>query len=223
MFSIKTFRLDRKKSGELLKSAFHGEFGVRKVYREVAEETDIPLDTVSNCLQAKNDISLERLLKFCLVSNMPLSEYLKRMFDGVEVDFSDKLHLILPDHQSVQQVQDTGHTEKLTKEEKEAYEKGVLDMYERQLERFKNVHEGYRNTLVQQHVGESTHLSERCDAALRELEKHLKSAMAGRNFWRTLACVSIAVAIVIIIYFVWELLNPTEGLTAIIYTLMGGF
>lgn len=223
MFSIKTFRLDRKKSGELLKSAFHGEYGVRKVYREVADETDIPLDTVSNCLQAKNDISLERLIKFCLVSNMPLGEYLKRMFDGVDVDFSDKLHLILPDRQPAQPVQDTARTEKSTKEQKEAYEKGVLDMYERQLERFKNVHEGYRNTLVQQHVGESAHLSERCDAALREQEKHLKSALSGRNFWRTLACISIAIAIAILIYFVWEILNPTKGITSVIYALMGGF
>lgn len=220
MHSIKTFHLDRKKSGELLKAAFHGAYGVKRVYREVAEETDIPLDTVSNCIQAKNDISLERLLKFCLVSNMPLHDYLKAMFDGVDIDFADKMHLILPDYRPVNNTD--SHPSNLTQGERNAYEKGVLDMYERQLDRFRDVHGGYRDTLVQQHVAESKHLSDKCDAALKESRDHIASVVAGRNYWRVVACISIVFCVFILVYFVWEIINPTRGLTALIYSLMGG-
>jgi hypothetical protein len=220
MHSIKTFHLDRKKSGELLKAAFHGAYGVKRVYREVAEETDIPLDTVSNCLQAKNDISLERLIKFCLVSNMPLVDYLKAMFDGVDIDFRDQLHLIIPPEPAVNNTEPKPSN--LTQSERNAYERGVLDMYERQLDRFKDVHSGYRESLIRQHVAESKHLTDQCNASLAESHDHIASLVKGRNFWRTLACVGVGLTIIALVYFVWEMANPTEGLTRLIFDMMRG-
>lgn len=81
------------------------------------------------------------------------------------------------------------------------------------LSRFKTRVDAERDALVKQHADAAAHIREVCDKAMIEQGKHLNAATKGRDFWRTLSCVLIALMVLVTIYFVWEFSNFDKGLT----------
>lgn len=89
MNSIKNFQLDKRKSGEIFKRWLK-EAGL--TYREGADETGIPYDTLNNTLNGKNELGLERALKLCVVTRHTFAEYIQELCEGYDhVDFAEEL------------------------------------------------------------------------------------------------------------------------------------
>lgn len=63
------------------------------------------------------------------------------------------------------------------------------------------------------------HIKAACEKEVRAVLDRLEDMRKNRNFWR-LFCVLLLVAIVgLVWYFVWEILNPDKGITAILWNI----
>lgn len=63
------------------------------------------------------------------------------------------------------------------------------------------------------------HIKDSCEARVREVLARLNDMRKARNLWRII-CVVLAVCIVgLSYYFVWEILNPDKGLTAVLWNI----
>lgn len=89
MFSLASFHFDKEKSGQLLKS-WVKQAGL--TYRQVESLTQIPYDTLNNCLAGRiQDIKFEVVFKVAVVTGHSVNEYISEMFQEVEVDFLDQI------------------------------------------------------------------------------------------------------------------------------------
>lgn len=63
------------------------------------------------------------------------------------------------------------------------------------------------------------HIKAVCDARIKEALGRLDDMRKARNLWRIIAIVAILCVIGLTWYFVWEILNPDKGLTAILWNI----
>lgn len=89
MFSLASFHIDKEKSGKLLKS-WVKQAGL--TYRQVESLTQIPYDTLNNCLAGRvQDIKFEVVFKVAVVTGHSVNEFISEMVQDVEVDFLDQI------------------------------------------------------------------------------------------------------------------------------------
>lgn len=247
MNSIQNFQLDKKRSGEIFKRWLK-EAGL--TYREGADETGIPYDTLNNTLNGKNELGVERALKLCVVTRHTFSEYLQELCAGYEhVDFADDLHWVVRQQVEIIQAEPVDvvpntsavpaptvnvTTVAMQSEVKPSISKefeGCLQLvnaeHERSLDRFKNVHTGYLERLS--HAFETTLVAK--DTQIEQMQKdadkvekahqeHIKSALMGRDYWRKTSIFLALALLVFLTYVIWEFANIDKGLTGHLFQMI---
>lgn len=247
MNSIQNFQLDKKRSGKIFKRWLK-EAGM--TYREGADETGIPYDTLNNTLNGKNEIGVERALKLCVVTKHTFSEYLQELCAGYEqVDFADELHWVVRQEVEIIQkdpVDDAANTSAATaptvnvttvamqSEIKPSISKefeGCLQIvnaeHERSLDRFKGVHSRYSERLEQAFKATLVAKNEQIEQMQKDAEKvekahteHIKSALMGRDYWRKISLILALMLLGFLIYVVWEFANIDKGLTGYLFRII---
>lgn len=248
MNSIQNFQLDKKRSGEIFKRWLK-EAGM--TYREVADETGIPYDTLNNTLNGKNELGVERALKLCMVTKHTFSEYLQELCNGYEhVDFADELRWVIRQEVEIIQAEPVDvvlntsavsaptanvTTAAMQSEGKPSISKefeGCLQIvnaeHERSLDRFKGVHSTYLERLEQAFKATLTAKNEQIEQMQNDADKvekahqeHIKSAIGGRDYWRKTSLMLGIVLLVFLVYVVWEFANIDNGLTGYLFRIVG--
>ena len=247
MNSIQNFQLDKKRSGEIFKRWLK-EAGM--TYREGADKTGIPYDTLNNTLNGKNELGVERALKLCVVTRHTFGEYLQELCAGYEhVDFADELRWVVRQEveiiqaEPVEVVANTSAapaptvnvtTVAMQSEVKPSISKefeGCLQLvnaeHERNLDRFKGVHSTYLERLEQAFKATLTAKNEQIEQMQKDAEKvekahqeHIKSAIGGRDYWRKTSLMLGIVLLVFLVYVIWEFANIDKGLTGYLFRII---
>lgn len=84
------------------------------------------------------------------------------------------------------------------------------------LDRFRRLNEESRTIYLEQHKTATDQLVKAYDKALLEQEKHLNSAMRGRNWWRGLSLVLIVALLLVVGYAFFEFSSIESGITGYI-------
>lgn len=61
------------------------------------------------------------------------------------------------------------------------------------------------------------HIKQACDEKIAAVMTRFDDMRKSRNFWRVFAIIMIAFSAIAIWYFVWEILNPDKGITAVLW------
>lgn len=247
MNSIQNFQLDKKRSGEIFKRWLK-EAGL--TYREGAEETGIPYDTLNNTLNGKNELGVERALKLCVITRHTFSEYLQELCSGYEhVDFSEDLKWVVSQKVEIIQagtselVQNTASAAVPTvnvttvamqselkpsaAEEFEACIRVVNAKHESDLDRFKKLHAGYLEKLEASFQSNLQAKDDQIEQMKKDAEKveqahveHIQGAIGGRDYWRRSAIITACVLLLFLVYVVWEFANIESGLTGYLFRII---
>lgn len=247
MNSIQNFQLDKKRSGEIFKRWLK-EAGL--TYREGADETGIPYDTLNNTLNGKNELGVERALKLCVVTRHTFSEYLQELCTGYEhVDFADDLRWVVRQEVEIIQAEPvdvvpntsavTAPTVNVTTvamqsevkpsvaQEFEGCIRLVNNEHERSLDRFKSVHATYLEKLESSFKSNLAAKEEQIEQMKKDAQKvegahqeYIKSALMGRDYWRRSTLVMACVLLLLLIYVIWEFANIDNGLTGYLFKMI---
>lgn len=221
--SLITFRFDPEKSGSVLKNFAKG---AGMSYQKLADSIGYSYDTINNSLSGKiKELSLERVFKICTITGHSVCEYLRLMLQEEEIDFADKIHVLretdfalVPYTETI--VQDTQKTETAVQntvnlavvEQNPMYQAAYQAMmqqaastHQANLDRFRNIHEGYVKMLEDSHKK----ALEDQEKAHQEHIATVRKVARQRLRWIILLAVLL---LVFIAWFVWDLTHPDVGL-----------
>lgn len=88
--SLEAFHFNARKSGQIFKQLCK-ERGISRA--SLAAQSGLSYDTVDNCLKGRNELSFERVFKFCVVLGLPIEAYMMLMLQDEDIDFNDEVLL----------------------------------------------------------------------------------------------------------------------------------